>query len=120
MCRKDFLLSAVVWLKTVIQRYLRNVFQIYIHRSGFPFVSDKTTRITPWKQGHISEFRLPCTKPNPPQKMECTVEPQQCRNVFFFDVLFVANFVQKITDTLELFFLLFQVSEKPNNLKFQR
>lgn len=28
--------------------------------------------------------------------------------------------VQKITDILELFLLLFQVSEKPNNLKFQR
>ncbi|OWK64407.1 Tetratricopeptide repeat protein 39A [Lonchura striata] len=52
----------------------------------------KTTRITPWKQGHISEFKLPCTKPNPPQKMECTVEPQQYRNFIFFDVLFVANF----------------------------
>lgn len=66
--------------------------KIYIHQSGSAFVLDKTTRITPWKQEHISEFKLPCTKPNPPQKMECTLEPRQCRNFFFFDVLFVANF----------------------------
>lgn len=42
--------------------------------------------------------------------------------VTFSSLMFclLQTLVQKITDTLELFFLLFQVSEKPNNLKFQR
>lgn len=65
---------------------------ICIHQSCSAFVLDKTTRITPWKREHISEFKLPCIKPNLPQKMECTLEPRQCRNFPFFDVLFVADF----------------------------
>lgn len=77
---------------------LKNVFKTYINQSGSAFVLDKTTRITPWKHEHISEFRPPCTKPDRPRE----TEPRPCRDLSSRTSCWLKTRVQKVADTLEL------------------